>query len=45
MRTIAATAHELARRHGRIQLRGTSPTFRKVWRLLRLDSHIAAELS
>jgi anti-anti-sigma factor len=45
MRAIAATAQELARTHGRVQLHGVSPTFRRVWRLLRLDSHTLAELN
>jgi anti-anti-sigma factor len=45
MRMIAAVAHDLARTHGRVRLHGVSPTFRKVWGLLQLDSRTPAELN
>jgi anti-anti-sigma regulatory factor len=38
IRAIAGAAHELARTYGRVRLHGALPTFRKVWRLMRLDT-------
>jgi anti-anti-sigma factor len=45
MRMIGAATGDLARAHGRVALAGTSPTFRKVWGLLRLDAQTPAALS
>jgi len=45
MRMIGAATRELARAHGSVELAGTSPTFRKVWGLLRLDAQTPAELN
>jgi anti-anti-sigma factor len=45
MRMIGAATRDLARAHGRVALAGTSPTFRKVWGLLRLDAQTPAALN
>ena len=37
MRAIFRAGEQLARRHGRVQVRGASSLFRKVWGLLRFD--------
>jgi hypothetical protein len=37
MRAIFRAGEQLARRHGRVQVRGASGLFRKVWGLLRFD--------
>ena len=45
MRMIGAATGDLARAHGRVALAGTTPTFRKVWGLLRLDAQTPAALN
>jgi anti-anti-sigma regulatory factor len=37
MRAIFRAGEQLARRHGRVQVRGASSLFRRVWELLRFD--------
>ncbi|MCA1834225.1 MAG: STAS domain-containing protein [Actinomycetota bacterium] len=43
MRVIAAAAQTIKDAHGRVQIRGASSTFRRLWLLLKLGEAISAD--